>query len=306
MCLICFIVIYICCIFAQNKAAMIEESIIPYSLPEEQNHSFFFIDQHIHYELEAKLHKHDAWEIYYVVRGKGIRVAGDTTMTFSEGDALIIPPGMHHRWKYDPASADGNGFIHYLMVAFSHSFIMRCMEDFPELRNALYGISFPTEALKFGREAARSIGSVLSRMNEMSDIRRLCEMFSLLPAVFRETDYIPAGKPIRIEKDVRRMQHITEYVMAHYIHNITLDDIAQEMGMNRSAFCSYFRKQKGMTFTQFVTKYRLDTACGILKNSNKQVSEICYTVGFNDVPHFVRLFTAEYGMSPTKYRKRHK
>lgn len=41
---------------------MIEESIIPYSLPEEQNHSFFFIDQHIHYELEAKLHKHDAWE----------------------------------------------------------------------------------------------------------------------------------------------------------------------------------------------------------------------------------------------------
>ena len=102
------------------------------------------------------------------------------------------------------------------------------------------------------------------------------------------------------------MQHITEYVMAHYIHNITLDDIAQEMGMNRSAFCSYFKKQKGMTFTQFVTKYRLDTACGILKNSNKQVSEICYTVGFNDVPHFVRLFTAEYGMSPTKYRKQFK
>ena len=56
---------------------MIEESIIPYPLPEEQNHSFFFIDQHIHYELEAKLHKHDAWEIYYVVRGNGIRVAGE-------------------------------------------------------------------------------------------------------------------------------------------------------------------------------------------------------------------------------------
>ena len=85
------------------------------------------------------------------------------------------------------------------------------------------------------------------------------------------------------------MQQICVYVMAHYIHTIFLDDIAAEVGMNRSAFCSYFKRCKGMTFSQYVTQYRLNTACELLKHSQKQVSEICFTVGFNDLPRFVRV-----------------
>ena len=39
-----------------------EDAIIPYELPEVENHSFFFIDQQVEVNLEAKLHQHDAWE----------------------------------------------------------------------------------------------------------------------------------------------------------------------------------------------------------------------------------------------------
>ena len=91
--------------------------------------------------------------------------------------------------------------------------------------------------------------------------------------------------------------------MAHYVHPISLDDIAAEVGMNRSAFCTYFKRHKGMTFSQFVTQYRLNTACGLLKHSQKSVSEICYLVGFSDLPHFIRVFTKEKGVSPGRYRK---
>lgn len=108
---------------------------------------------------------------------------------------------------------------------------------------------------------------------------------------------------MRIERDVRRMQQICSYVMAHYVHTISLDDIAAEVGMNRSAFCSYFKRCKGITFSQYVTQYRLNTACKLLKHSQKQVSEICFTVGFNDLPHFVRVFTNNIGVSPSRYRK---
>ena len=55
-----------------------EDVIIPYELPDVENHSFFFIDQRIDTRLEAKLHQHDAWELYYVVHGHGTRMAGDT------------------------------------------------------------------------------------------------------------------------------------------------------------------------------------------------------------------------------------
>ena len=92
--------------------------------------------------------------------------------------------------------------------------------------------------------------------------------------------------------------------MAHYVHTITLDEIAAEIGMNRSAFCSYFKRCKGMTFSQFVTQYRLNTACELLKHSQKQVSEICFAVGFNDVPHFNRVFKESQGITPKEYRKR--
>ena len=76
--------------------------------------------------------------------------------------------------------------------------------------------------------------------------------------------------------------------------------------MNRTAFCAFFKRCKGMTFSQFLTRYRLDTACELLKHTQKQVSEICYSVGFNDLPHFVRVFTHAEGISPSKYRKRYR
>lgn len=283
-----------------------EDAIIPYELPEVENHSFFFIDQRVEVSLEAKLHQHDAWELYYVVHGQGNRMAGDALQPFTAGDVALIPPSMIHRWEYDSDSTDEEGRVHYLMVAFKHSLLERCMEVFPELRNRLSGVQFPTDAIKFGPESSRIIRGVLSEMNGMDELGRLSAMIRLLPVIFTSSDYTFAGKPIRIERDVRRMQQICAYVMKHYVHPITLDDIAAEVGMNRSAFCSYFRKQKGMTFTQFVTRYRLDTACGLLKDSRRQVSEICYMVGFQDVPHFVRVFTTTYGISPTQYRKQFK
>ena len=142
------------------------------------------------------------------------------------------------------------------------------------------------------------------KMNGLNELERLCEMFRLLPVIFTASDYSFAGKPVRMERDVRRMQQIHAYVMAHYIHPISLDDMAAETGMNRSAFCSYFKRCKGMTFSQFVTQYRLNTACELLKHSQKSVSEVCYLAGFNDLPHFIRVFRKNIGTTPSQYRKR--
>lgn len=280
-----------------------ENTIIPYDLPEIENHSFFYINQHISPLIEAKLHKHDAWELIYVIHGNGSRMAGDTLLPFTAGDVVLIPPSMLHHWDYSAESADKSGYIHYQMVAFSHDFVKRCIDTFPELRNKLNCVVFPTDALKFGAESSKAIKSVLSNMDTFDELGRLTEMFKLLPIIFNTSDHIVAGRPMNIEKDVRKMLKISAYVMAHYKHSICLDDIATEVGMNRSAFCTYFKRSKGITFSQFVVQYRLNTACKLLKESSKQVSEICYLVGFNDIPHFIRVFTHTYGISPSKYRK---
>lgn len=282
-----------------------DDIVIPYRVPEQEEHSFFFIDQRIKIELEAKQHRHEAWELYYVVHGYGNRMAGDTLQPFAAGDVALLPPSMPHRWIYEPESADADGCVRYLMVAFSPDLIQRCISVFPEVRNRLSGMALPADAMTFGPRSSAIIRKALSDMNGMDELGRLCEMLRLLPFIFTTSDCSFAGKPVRIERDVRRMLHINTYVMAHYVHPIALDDIAAEVGMNRSAFCSYFKQKKGMTFSQFVTQYRLNTACELLKHSQKSVSEICYLVGFNDVPHFVRVFTKEKGMPPGRFRKEH-
>lgn len=280
-----------------------DETITPYELPNTEDHSFFFVDIREDPRFEAKLHQHDAWELYYVIQGYGNRIAGDTVQPFSAGDVVLIPPGMQHRWEYVADSVDKNGNMHYLMIAFSDAFVVRCIKQFPELRNRMGDIKPTADALKYGANTSDIIRKTLTKMNGLDELGRLCEMLRLLPVIFCSTDHVSVGKPMRIERDVRRVQQISTYVMAHYIHPIALDEIAAEVGMNRSAFCSYFKRVKGMTFSEFVTQYRLNTACELLEHSSKQVTEICYMVGFTDLPHFVRVFTKAFGVSPSKYRK---
>ena len=248
------------------------------------------------------MHSHEAWELYLVTHGRGTRMTGDTLMTFKEGDVVLIPPSMAHYWEYEPSSANADGEITYLMVAFSQEFVNRCIAAFPEIKRHLYGHALPVEALKYGKGSAETIKHMLRKMTILDDIGQLSEMLRLLPVVFTTNDHTPIGRPIKVERDVRRIQQIVTYVMAHYPHEITLDAISAHIGMNRSAFCIFFKRNKGMTFSQFLTHYRLSTACELLRDTSKQISEICYAVGFNDFPHFCRVFKKEYGISPSQFR----
>lgn len=279
-----------------------KDAVIPYTLPEVKDHSFFFIAQHVMPHVEAKMHRHQAWELYYVTQGRGTRMTGDTLMTFTEGDVVLIPPSMTHYWEYNPESANDQGEITYLMVAFSPEFVDKCMNTFSEIKRSLFGRVLPDEALKYGMKSAEVIKTALRKMQEYDDIGQLCELLRLLPTIFTTDDHVLIGKPIKIERDIRRIQQVVTYVMAHYPHAILLDEIAGHIGMNRSAFCTFFKRNKGMTFSQFLTSYRLSTACELLRDTKKQVSEICYAVGFNDLPHFNRVFKKEYGMSPSQFR----
>lgn len=80
--------------------------------------------------------------------GTGPGIAGDTLQPFSAGDVVLIPPGMFHLWIYEPDSADDDGHVRYLMSAFSHSFVERCVELFPELRNRAVGSRLPDRSIE--------------------------------------------------------------------------------------------------------------------------------------------------------------
>jgi len=100
---------------------------------------------------------------------------------------------------------------------------------------------------------------------------------------------------------IRRAQ---AYIAGHHGDPIGLDDIACAMHVSTYYFCKMFRKTTGLTFTDYVGRVRVEKAKNLLLNPHLRVSEIAYTVGFQSLTHFNRLFHQLTGESPTHFRDR--
>ena len=282
---------------------LLVDPIIPYELPDKANHSFFFIDQAVRPASEAKLHRHDAWELVVVKSGAGEFLVGNESRSFQPGTVGLVAPNLAHRWCYSLKNVDEDGLVRYAMAAFSHEFVKRLIDDFPEVRNQLDGVSFPQAAFFFGPVAASVISEALRRMSTLDEVDRLAQMIQLVAFVFSTTDREKAGEAVRMEAAVRRVEKAISIVMRDYAEPIRLSAVAREVGMNPSAFSDFFHRQQGVTFSEFLTNYRLKVAADLLLHTRKQVGEICALSGYRDLGHFSRTFRRRYGLSPLQYRK---
>ena len=63
-----------------------------------------------------------------------------------------------------------------------------------------------------------------------------------------------------------------------------------ELGMSESRFSRFFKRSTGNSFTDFVNRVRINSACHLLMQTDHYVTDICYQVGFNNVANFNRRF----------------
>ena len=73
--------------------------------------------------------------------------------------------------------------------------------------------------------------------------------------------------------------------------------------MTIPAFCRYFKKATGKTFTKLVNEYRVVHATKLLSESNMSITDICYECGFNNFSHFNKLFKEITSKNASSYRK---
>ena len=100
------------------------------------------------------------------------------------------------------------------------------------------------------------------------------------------------------------MDRIRTYVICNHGRHVVVDDVARFVGMNKSAFCVFFRKMAGKTFVQYLNEYRIQMACRMLEKGEKSVSEVCYAVGFSSPSYFAKCYKEYYGENPTDFVKR--
>jgi len=85
--------------------------------------------------------------------------------------------------------------------------------------------------------------------------------------------------------------------------DITLHDVASHVALSNNHFCTVFSQEMGVTFTEYITKTRMDKARHLLVSTSERASEIACAVGYNDPHYFSYLFRKQVGMTPTEFRK---
>lgn len=83
----------------------------------------------------------------------------------------------------------------------------------------------------------------------------------------------------------------------------TSEYFSREIGMSRMQLHRKLKALVGLSTTEFIRSQRLKMATYILLNSDINISEVAYEVGFNDPSYFTKCFKASYGISPGNYAK---
>jgi len=100
-----------------------------------------------------------------------------------------------------------------------------------------------------------------------------------------------------------RLRRIKELVHARMEDDLSLDDMAQSVGLSTAHFARMFRKSTGETPHQFVLRQRLERAKAMLRARDARVLDVAVACGFKTQQHFAQAFRDLWGASPTEYRQ---
>ena len=100
-----------------------------------------------------------------------------------------------------------------------------------------------------------------------------------------------------------RLRRIRELVHAKMEDDLSLDEMAQSVGLSTAHFARMFRKSTGQTPHQFVLRQRLERAKAMLRAPDARVLDVAVACGFKTQQHFAQVFRDVCRVSPTQYRQ---
>jgi AraC family transcriptional regulator len=100
-----------------------------------------------------------------------------------------------------------------------------------------------------------------------------------------------------------RLRRIEELVQAKMEDDLSLDEMAQSVGLSTAHFARMFRKSTGETPHQFVLRQRLERAKAMLRAQDARILDVAVACGFKTQQHFAQVFRHVCGISPTGYRQ---
>ena len=109
-------------------------------------------------------------------------------------------------------------------------------------------------------------------------------------------------KYFRSDTNSKHINACKEYIYSHIKERITIEDLADELGVSASYLSRLFKKETGESVSAYIRKQKIEMAKNMLRYSDYSMIEIANRLAFSSQSHFIQQFREVVGMTPKKYR----
>ncbi len=269
----------------------------------------FYIAERHKTEFTYPLHRHREFELNFIEHGAGVRrIVGDSIETVGDYDlALIGAENLEHVWENGVCNSPD---IREITIQFAPDFLgdkILGKNQFDSIRKMLkaaeHGLSFPLDSIM---RVYHHLDTLASDPDHFSQFLKFMSILNeLSKGEYKRLASSSFAHSSR-NQESRRVTKVKQYINDHYAEDLRLDNMAALVGMSPSAFSRFFKMRTGKSLSDYILDIRLGYAARMLVDSTRNISEICYESGFNNLSNFNRIFKSKRGSTPRDFRALYK
>ena len=119
-----------------------------------------------------------------------------------------------------------------------------------------------------------------------------------------QEDFVNRVHKCKLEQYSVPIQNCCHYIQLHLSDKNSIPELAKQTGYSENYLSRKFKKEMGITLTEYITGQRIEAAAEMLISGTEEIQDICTRFGFGSQSYFGEVFRRYTGMSPGEYREK--
>jgi AraC-like DNA-binding protein/quercetin dioxygenase-like cupin family protein len=267
-----------------------------------KNDDLFVVLNHLNAKFDFPVHFHPEYELNLVIDSKGKRIIGDSILEYDSPDLVFVGPNTPHAWTGN----NNHNNPHVITIQFDGNVLSEKMLS----KNYALPLKNLLEKAKRGiLFNQKTVNNVQKRIEKLSEIQGFDAFISLLSILYdlsiSRNQSLLASQGYVGQFDLNQSQRISKvvnYIQENLLNDIRIKQVADLVNMSETAFSHFFKKRTQRSFSDYLTDMRVSYAARLILETDRNISEVCFMSGFNNLSNFNRTFKSRYLCTPGEMR----
>jgi AraC-like DNA-binding protein len=256
--------------------------------------------------IDVPLHYHPEHEIVFILSGRGkVYLAGAET-EFRGGQLFFIGGKVPHLFEDEGLVTGKKKTSKVVVIQFTEK-LFESLWLLPEFEKIKYFLSKISCGIKVS--GIKNKSHFILDLLDAKGVEKINMMITLLNHIVENEKYQiiapDEGQSAANNPAYLRLQKMNLYLSVNYSREVKIENVAQLLNLGKTSLCRFLKKETGKTFSEHVNRFRIHHACKMLRESGRNVTQVCYDVGFNNEAYFYRQFKKLQKKSPLEYKLNH-